>query len=221
MSLGISRVAKRIVWSNHNFQAFGKRVVLRVPEKPDVLRLTENGAEFVDGSSEDFTVIILATGYDYKFPFLSIDCGLSCHEKYVKPLYKHCINIYKPSMAIIGVPYFAVMFPLFDLQVRFCLTFMTGKMKLPTRAEMLEDTEKDMNERWTRLKANKSHYLGTEKHAEYYDELSRTAKIEGIKPVIASIFSKSFENYFEDFHKFRRFNFKIVDDEEFVMMSCE
>lgn len=28
---------------------------------------------FVDGTSEDFTVIVLATDYDFRFPFLSID----------------------------------------------------------------------------------------------------------------------------------------------------
>jgi hypothetical protein len=68
-------------------ESFGKKVSITMPatavEKPDVLRFTETGAHFVDGSFEEFSTVIYATGYDYKFPFLSVDCGLSCYEKYV------------------------------------------------------------------------------------------------------------------------------------------
>ena len=219
LAVETAKVAKRVVWSNHVFESLGKKVPLNLPEnsleKPDVIKLTETGAEFVDGTFEEFSTIFYATGYDYKFPFLSIDCGLQCHEKYVTPLYKHCININRTSLAIIGLPYFAVAMPLFDLQIRFCLTFMTKKKLLPTRDEMLRDTEEDMAERWTRLKRSKAHFLGMEKHAEYYDDLAATAGIEPIKPVIVKIFNKSFTNFFDDFRSFRAKNYKIIDDESF------
>lgn len=223
LTVEIGKVAQRVVWSNHVVESIGMKVNLNLPvnalEKPDVLELTETGARFVDGSTEEFTTIIYATGYDYKFPFLSIDCGLHCHEKYVQPLYKHCININRPTMGIIGLPYFAVAMPLFDLQIRFCLTFMTQMKTLPSRDEMLNDTEREMKERWKTLKRNKAHFLGMEKHAQYYEELSTTADIEGLKPVIAKIFNKSFTNFFVNFETFRSFSFKIVDDENFAISS--
>lgn len=218
---GIAKVASKVLWSHHMEKSFGAKVVIKLPEasseKPDVLKFTATGAEFVDGTFEEFSMVIYATGYDYKFPFLSIDCELSCHLKYVQPLYKHCININRPSMAIIGIPYFAVAMPLFDLQVRFCLTFMTHRKQLPTKEAMLEDTERDMNERWTRLPRHKAHFLGMEKHAQYYEDLAKTANIESLRPVVAKVFNKSFSNYFENFNECRKFNFKIIDDNNFVI----
>ncbi|MEU4228398.1 amino acid permease [Nonomuraea sp. NPDC026600] len=38
--------------------------------KPDVERLTATGAVFTDGTEEDIEVILLATGYEYRIPFL-------------------------------------------------------------------------------------------------------------------------------------------------------
>lgn len=48
---------------------------------------------------------------------MSIDCGLSVDDNYVQPLYKHCININRPTMALIGLPYYVCASQMFDLQV--------------------------------------------------------------------------------------------------------
>lgn len=220
ITTAIGKVASKVVWSNHVEEYIGKKIPLNLPEstveKTDVCSFTDNGAVFVDGSFEEISTIFYATGYDYKFPFLSVDCGLSCYNKYVQPLYKHCININRPSLAIIGIPYFALANMLFDLQLRFCLTFMTGKRQLPSRDEMLKDTEADMNERWTRLKRRKAHFLGLEKHASYYEDIARTADIPSIRPVIIKAFNESFRRYLDDFATFRDFNYELIDDEVFA-----
>lgn len=217
----IGKVASRVVWSNHIVEKVGKKINLNLPEnaleKPDVLRFTVDGAEFVDGSFEEFSIIFYATGYDYTFLFLSVDCGLSCYDKYVQPLYKHCISINKPSLAIIGVPYFALANPLFDLQLRFCLTFMTGKKQLPSRDEMFKDMEQDMNERWSRMPRRNSHFLGLDKHEAYYEEIAKTADIPSIRPVTVNIFNESFRKYLDNFTTFRDFSYKIIDDESFAI----
>lgn len=223
LTVEIGQFAKKVAWSNHVLEALGKRInvslSVNTEEKPDVKRLTESGAEFVDGSNENFSVVMYATGYDYKYPFLSIDCGLSTHEKYVTPLYKHCININHPTLAIIGLPYFAVANALFDLQVRFCLTFMSGRKTMPSCDEMLKDTEAEMTERFKQLKRAKAHFLGVERHAQYYEEIASIAGIEPIKPVIIKIFNQSFGKYFENFKTFRNFNYKIIDDENYEVLS--
>jgi amino acid transporter len=41
--------------------------------KPDVARLTPTGVEFTDGTHEEIDVVLLATGYEYKIPFLDPD----------------------------------------------------------------------------------------------------------------------------------------------------
>lgn len=116
-------------------------------------------------------------------------------------------------MAIIGLPYFSVEMPLFDLQARFFLTFMTHMVELPSKKEMLEDTKREMNEK-APLKA---HFLGVQKHADYYEDLANAANIERLPPVIASIFNKSITNLFEDYNNFRRYNYKIIDDDKFLI----
>lgn len=44
-------------------------------------------------------------GYLYSFPFLSMECGITVDDNYIQPLFKHCINIKYPTMALIGMPY--------------------------------------------------------------------------------------------------------------------
>lgn len=64
-----------------------------------------------------FPALPRVAGYKYTFPFMSIDCGLTVDDNYVQPLYKHCININRPTMAIIGLPYYVCASQMFDLQV--------------------------------------------------------------------------------------------------------
>lgn len=57
------------------------------------------------------------SGYQYSFPFLKNDTGISVKDNYVHPLYKQILNIRFPSMAFIGIPYVAAHNPMYDLQV--------------------------------------------------------------------------------------------------------
>lgn len=101
------------------------------------------------------------TGYKYTFPFLSIDCGISVDDNYVQPLYKHCININRPTMALIGLPFYVCASQMFDLQVRFVMKFFSGKKPMPSKKEMLRDTEIEMQKRWDKgYKKRQAHMMG-------------------------------------------------------------
>lgn len=113
----VSKVAKRVSLSHHQDPEPQTVFAANVDKRPDVERLTSNGAVFVDGTEQTYTVILYCTGFKYTFPFLSIDCGISVDDNYVAPLYKHCININHPTMALIGVPYYVCASQMFDLQV--------------------------------------------------------------------------------------------------------
>lgn len=92
---------------------------------------------------------------------MSCDSGISVNDNYVQPLFKHCLNIKKPSMGIIGLPFKVCVTQMIDLQVRFCLQYFTGKVPLPSREEMLADTQRDMKMRWERgFKTKQAHMLG-------------------------------------------------------------
>lgn len=162
-----------------NSSAFGDSI-----RTPDVLKLDEHEVVFVDGTRSQFTTIIYCTGYEYKYPFLSVDCGITASDGFAKPLFKHCLNINRPSMGFIGLPNLICPNQLFSLQTRFCLAFITGKKELPTKQQMLEDYEADLNRQWKRgLPESKAHLLIVDLQDQYYVDLAATAGVEPINPV--------------------------------------
>ncbi|CAL1685616.1 unnamed protein product [Lasius platythorax] len=94
-----------------------------------------------DGTTvDDINVLIFCTGYKYSFPFLNENCGIRIDNNYVTPLYKHLINIEHPSMCIVGIPTVVVPFPMFHMQVQYFLALLEGRVTLPTKSVMLEDS---------------------------------------------------------------------------------
>lgn len=94
---------------------------------------------------------------------MSIDCGLTVEDNYVQPLYKHCININRPTMALIGLPYYVCASQMFDLQVRFCIKFLSGQKLMPSKQVMKSDTENEMQKRWDKgYKKRQAHMMGTD-----------------------------------------------------------
>ncbi|XP_037025033.1 senecionine N-oxygenase-like [Bradysia coprophila] len=208
---------KSVIWSHHLKN--GPDVTLlgeNVTQKPDVLKLGENNAVFVDNTTSTITTVIYCTGYEFKFPFLSVDCGISSCDGYVRPLFKHCLNINRPTMGFIGLPNLVCPNQLFSLQSRFCLSFMTGKKALPTKEEMIEDTETDLNDRWKRgLPKRKAHMMGLNVQAQYYADLATTAAVEPIKPVIPRMHIHAGMSRQRDFVNFRSNKYHVIDDETF------
>uniref|UniRef100_A0A182NVD1 Flavin-containing monooxygenase n=1 Tax=Anopheles dirus TaxID=7168 RepID=A0A182NVD1_9DIPT len=191
----------------------------RVIQKPEVLRLTETGAKFVDGTVENFDVIIYCTGYRYSVPFLSADCGVSLHENAIGPLYYHCININQPTMAFIGLPFNACLMLMMDLQARFCMKFFSGQKQLPCRQEMLEAWHMDQTERKERSLLGKlSHMLAGDLQQRYYNDLARIADIVPLKPVLAKMHADCINSKMEDVN-FRDFEYRIIDDENFTKVK--
>lgn len=169
-------------------------------------------------------MVLYCTGYEFTFPFLSVDSNLSCYDNYIQPLYKHCININRPSLAIIGLIFLNCPFQTFDLQLRFVLKFITGKLLLPSRDEMLADTARDMSERSSRgLSHRKAHSFGEGYQEIYYADLATTAQVEPIKPYVTKLYNETRMNAKQDLTTFRHYKFTIIDDENFesVLLPAE
>lgn len=215
MTVEIAKLAEKVYWSNH-LRNWHVPLAPNVNRKLDVVELTNNGAKFTDGSSETFDDILYCTGYRYTFPFLSIDCEVSCEDNYVKPLYKHCLNINRPTLSIVGLNINNCPFQTFDLQIRFCLTFMTGRKALPSKEEMTAVTQSEMNERFLRgVKNRKAHALGLEYQEAYYSDLATIAGIDPIKPFVTKMYNTNKENQTFDFANYRRYKFTVLDEENF------
>ena len=213
----IHKYAKRVLLSHHMDPAPDTEFMNNVTQKPDVAHFTETAAVFKDGSTEEISSVIFCTGYETTFPFLDADCGLHVKDNYVQPLYKHCININQPTMTVIGLPFLVCPTQLFDLQVRFALKFYSGQKELPSKEEMLADTEKDMEERWAKgFTKRQAHMMGKQEQFDHYRDLCQTAGIKNIKPVIENIIKDCGQKYIFELGTYRSNCFRVIDDENFV-----
>lgn len=214
IALELAKTARRVTISHHM-----ERLTFPFPsnlsQQSDVSMLTETGAKFTNGSEESFDVVLYCTGFRYNFPFLGADCGIEVQDNHVQPLYKHCININHPTMAFIGLPFYVCAAQMMDLQVRFCLAYLTGRQRLPPAHEMLDDAAQEFEDRLQRgYKKRHAHMMGPEQ-GRYYDDLAKTAQIETIPLVMTKLHNESSQRFVDDLIHFREDVFRIVDDEYF------
>jgi hypothetical protein len=73
--------------------------------KPDVRQLTPTGVVFSDGSSEDIDTVLLATGYEYRVPFL--DDGLLRWKSGHPQLYLNVFSREHDTLYVLGFIEFA------------------------------------------------------------------------------------------------------------------
>jgi Flavin-binding monooxygenase-like len=115
----------------------------------NIEKLSADGSVVFEGGRlvENVDVVMYATGYVYRFPFLEQQ-GISSEiveidDNRVGPLYKHVIPPkFAPTLAFIGLPWKVVPFPQFQLQSRWIARCLSGKVEVPTPKEMLEDVER-------------------------------------------------------------------------------
>ncbi|KAL9017814.1 MAG: hypothetical protein Q9180_008748, partial [Flavoplaca navasiana] len=110
----------------HDFPA----LVALIPE--------QRAARFADGSVErDIDVVVLCTGYTYRFPFLTV-----IHPKIEEegiatlPLYQHIFHMQYPTLAFIETPEMIVPFPLAECQAAVVARVWSGRLPLPNQHAM-------------------------------------------------------------------------------------
>lgn len=67
----ISKRAERVTLSHHHDPNPKTVFPSNVDQRPDIKRLTEDGAEFADGSTQTYSVIFYCTGMILSLPFPS------------------------------------------------------------------------------------------------------------------------------------------------------
>ncbi len=112
----------------------------------------------MDGSvAKDVDAIILATGYDYTFPFLEEN---KVKFKYNSPvMYKHMFRVEEnPSIAFIGcLQPVGCMFSVAELQARLAARVFKGLIKLPALKEMERDIAENQARRESESYNGKKH----------------------------------------------------------------
>ena len=183
--------------------------------KPGIREVLPNGAILENGEElQDIDVILLCTGYLYRFPFMTPECGVVVEEKRVSPMYKHMLHMTYPTLQFIGLCRLMVTFRHMDAQVLFGLAALDGSMVLPSRAEMETDTEKDHKIRMGKGMTH-AHNMGPLQE-KYHAELARLAKFEPIPNVIHKLFNHTIGLARTQTIVYKKRNFRLVDTESFI-----
>ncbi|KAH9829712.1 FAD/NAD(P)-binding domain-containing protein [Rhodofomes roseus] len=179
-----------------------------VIEKPEIAYFTPDAVVFVDGSIvECVDTVFLATGYDFRVPFLSAPHAttlvtdpdaqetsstaqqLTSNLRYIYPLYQHMFSL-APSvpptaLAFVGLPVLIANCPSDYAQGMFIAHAIANSSLLPPRDEMLQD----LLEREEALRAKGfdpyfvGHRLQNDNEAQtYQDNLVEYLKKQGAVP---------------------------------------
>ncbi|XP_014213753.1 senecionine N-oxygenase-like [Copidosoma floridanum] len=217
LALEISRKATSVILSHHSTEEILTQFPANVSQKPDIVEMTVNAVKFADETEAEVDAIFYCTGYKYSFPFLSRAAGVRVDDNMVAPLWKQVISIANPTMALIGLPFYVCAFSMFDLQARFVLKFWTNKAQLPERSVMLADHEKEKKDRFeVRGWSKRQFHMMGPLQGEYYDDLARTAGVEGLPPVLIKIHNVSSKRFLDDLVHYRGDRFEIIDSDNFT-----
>src|SRR5690606_6695153 len=111
-------------------------------ECPLLTRVEGNTAHFIDGSSKEVDAIILCTGYQHHFPFLSDELTLRTRNRlYPQDLYKGVFWIDNPRLVYLGMQDQYYTFNMFDAQAWVARDVILGRTPLPDTEAMRADSE--------------------------------------------------------------------------------
>ncbi|MBO6805204.1 MAG: NAD(P)/FAD-dependent oxidoreductase, partial [Thalassospira sp.] len=111
-------------------------------EVPLLTKVDGNTAYFKDGSSRDVDAIILCTGYQHHFPFLTDDLRLKTDNRlWPLGLYKGVVWEENPKMMYLGMQDQFYTFNMFDAQAWFARDVIMGRIPLPAKDEMKADSK--------------------------------------------------------------------------------
>ncbi|CAF0936745.1 unnamed protein product [Adineta steineri] len=106
-------------------------------------RIDDDTVFFKNQTSIKPDLIIFATGYEYRMPFLQgklqVDQTRLFQNRYLYPLYKQIFHANFPNgtLSFLTVPYRIVPFPLAEFQSHLIARVLCGKMSLPSQDEMI------------------------------------------------------------------------------------
>ena len=98
--------------------------------RPSITAVDGSRVTFADGTSEEFDVVVSATGYDVDLPYLSADVRSVLGRDLA--LYQSTLPIGLPTLGLVGQfaaqgPYF----PLLELQARWIVAIWSGEVEAP------------------------------------------------------------------------------------------
>ncbi|XP_046544678.1 flavin-containing monooxygenase FMO GS-OX4-like [Haliotis rubra] len=215
LAIEISSVADKVFLS-HNKDKLKTILPANVTEVKGIKSFNTHSVVFLDGQEQQVDTVIFCTGYKNTYPFLTDDCHVKVQAgSRVTPLYKHLIHTEFPSLTFVGLCKMVSPFQVFHLQILVVMAMLEGKLTLPSKEEMDQDTEKDFQEHLASgLQVHDAHSLD-DRQWSYNDQLADLANCQQLPRVIEKIWNKYQAMLHENSLTYRNMNFLRTSDESF------
>lgn len=221
IAMEISQYAEKIYLSHNLAESVGSQMSGVVEERPGIQSIQGNIFIFRDGSTAEVDNFIYCTGYKFTYPFMSTKVEMRTDDNHVEPIYKHLIHMDYPNLFVMGLPGIVIPFPMFHLQAQYILGILEGQIKLPSTKQMYEEYEMEKKALLDRGIPLRHIVKLKERQWAYYDEIAAAAKIPSFRPVIKKIYDHSNEMRENDFTTYKNYQYRIIDDENFVACYCK
>src|SRR5204863_5878882 len=114
------------------------------PQATDLYPLSLHDAlpisHFADGTARDVDAIVLCTGYQHSFKFISDELRLrTANVLYPDHLYKGIFWLGHPDLMYLGMQDQYYTFTMFDTQAWYARDYVLGRISLPSHEEMTAD----------------------------------------------------------------------------------
>ena len=176
---------------------------------------TQTSVILTDRSEEAVDDVILCTGYEgYDFPFLDATCHMSIKNHFMYPVYRGMFHIEHPTLMFVGIWDLVATPVIADCMAMYVARVMSGKVKLPSKEDMLNDVDEEFKKYFTNSKDFCC--LGPERQFEYVDFMCKTGGYEYPKyPFL--LFAHAIKRMITDkaLHEMRKEHYKKINDEEF------
>lgn len=222
IAVEISRCADKVLLSHR-----GDAGICELPKnvtEHQPIKMVDNDGKLILMDDERCSVdaIVFCTGYLYEFPFLHESCGITVKENRVSPLYKQMFNIHNPSMAFIGVPSIICPFHLFSMQARWIINVLTGASKLPSKKEMMKDSDEELRlSLEAGIPEKYFHRFDKGTNLDYFKVISTFGNVEPIKTVFEKMFVKVKQEREQNLLYYRDREYVVKNDNEFeIITNC-
>jgi trimethylamine monooxygenase len=111
-----------------------------IDEVPLLSKVDGSTAHFADGTTRDVDAIVLCTGYQHSFRFISDELRLrTANVLYPDHLYKGVFWLGNPDLMYLGMQDQYYTFTMFDTQAWYARDYVLGRISLPSGEEMAAD----------------------------------------------------------------------------------
>lgn len=212
IALDIAKVADKVFLSHKFPVVIPSEFPKTLRQVRAVVKADETGFVLADGTHVEAEAILYCTGYKYKFPFLTDECGIEVKDNHVHNLHKHIINIKYPTMGFIGLPSRVIVFPLVNYQVQYFLATLRGEVTLPSFEEMTAIAHKTDQERSEQGLPDKHYHTLAMTQFEYLGDLAREAGLEQPPSFMPQLLMIVLLRLFFSFPVFKSYSYQVSGD---------